>query len=907
MDHDEEALQNLRELVLSEVDPDIWGPDPFPAIPRILTEEDEDEVIAVLLREVEYGIVLISKGFLLQHLPRASIWLSNGVLDLNAVALEFADRVPEFVFMRVACFVFKALERNCRTGEVDVDMFEFALDKVRSARRYSRAVVALSIFTQGLCTFLNPHGGFGNSELFSIRIYEWCTNFIPDVEKAVGRGEAVLVFDALVSISNGNPGPNPAFDPASGIALHLAPEQHIPDHPGSVVDLPTRPGKAQAQALSSTRELRSIRTNCQFGLREYLTLVRKRQRYDASASTIDLESRIRARTDSLVVDLRVLQSELRAVVKAAEEHRWRRWLVGGALATFIPLVRRIFRRGSDEESLESSNDTEYAFRRSQSLLSRIRDSVFGKGGLAGMAFFVFAVLYVFQNEVSLRVARTIQKRVKKLSSRIERGESNLEHRYLPHTTPNSARFSIYTMEEAASLGDRAKRANDEAKAIPSRKVPGVSENGADRYFSELYHHPPDFKELARLDADFAALAKGRELDFNDAAAVMQLTKTLLKLDFALEIELPDDRLCPPIPNRHNYILWLKGLLDTSSYDPHRQKVGLDIGTGASCIYPLLGCAQRPWSFIATDIDTKSLEWAKKNVEGNDLDSRIKLVKRSPSDALIPLDDLGRDGLDFTMTNPPFYESEQAMVESAAKKAQPPHTVCSGAKVEMVVDGGEIAFVTRILRESLVLRERVQWYTAMFGFLSSLTALVDQLREHKIDNFAVSEFVQGTKTRRWAVAWSFRPMRPTPAIARGIQTVLSKNVMPAVTEVEVGKMPVPQKIGPFIEAISDAVGALDLVSWEWDKEKLEGIGRAVDKVWARAWRRRKKRKLEADAGEELDKEQTTEEQKPLFGFKIWIKVNKDDIVLGCRWLEGHDPVVFESFQGFLKTTAKTASG
>lgn len=100
---------------------------------------------------------------------------------------------------------------------------------------------------------------------------------------------------------------------------------------------------------------------------------------------------------------------------------------------------------------------------------------------------------------------------------------------------------------------------------------------------------------------------------------MQLTKTLLKLDFGLEIELPEDRLCPPVSlllfhdaslsrltrtsqvtNRHNYILWLKGLLDSTSYEQSDDKlVGLDIGTGASCIYPLLGCAQRPWEFIAT--------------------------------------------------------------------------------------------------------------------------------------------------------------------------------------------------------------------------------------------------------------------------------------------------------------------
>ena len=110
----------------------------------------------------------------------------------------------------------------------------------------------------------------------------------------------------------------------------------------------------------------------------------------------------------------------------------------------------------------------------------------------------------------------------------------------------------------------------------------------------------------------------------------------------------------------NYILWIQDLLDTTSdsykdvYDPERELLGLDIGTGASCIYPLLGCSQRPnWRFAGTgrllnatlgeawlnllDIDDKSIQFAKQNVQENGLQSRIKLLQTQPADSLLPLD------------------------------------------------------------------------------------------------------------------------------------------------------------------------------------------------------------------------------------------------------------------------------
>ena len=83
---------------------------------------------------------------------------------------------------------------------------------------------------------------------------------------------------------------------------------------------------------------------------------------------------------------------------------------------------------------------------------------------------------------------------------------------------------------------------------------------------------------------------------------------------------------------------------------------------------------------------------------------------------------------------------------------------------MVTVGGEVAFVKRMIAESVALKERVQWYTSMLGKLSSVSTIIGLLKEAAIQNWAVTEFVQGTKTRRWAVAWSWGDLRPRMASA-----------------------------------------------------------------------------------------------------------------------------------------------
>ena len=125
-----------------------------------------------------------------------------------------------------------------------------------------------------------------------------------------------------------------------------------------------------------------------------------------------------------------------------------------------------------------------------------------------------------------------------------------------------------------------------------------------------------------------------------------------------------------------------------------------------------------------------------------------------------------------MCNPPFYTSPSDLLASAAAKSRPPHSACTGADVEMVTPGGEVSFVMRMITESAVLKTRCQWYTSMLGKLSSVTVLVEKLQAAEVKNWAVTEFIQGQKTRRWAIAWSWGTMRPPQ-----VHTILPREKIP----------------------------------------------------------------------------------------------------------------------------------
>ncbi len=256
-----------------------------------------------------------------------------------------------------------------------------------------------------------------------------------------------------------------------------------------------------------------------------------------------------------------------------------------------------------------------------------------------------------------------------------------------------------------------------------------------------------------------------------------------------------------------------------------------------------------------------------------------------------------------MMNPPFYTSEEDMLSSASKKARPPMTACTGAPVEMVCEGGEVAHVGRLLRESLVLRERIQWYTSMLGKLTSLEILVEQLREHGIDNYAVTEFVQGNKTRRWALGWSFGPMRPAERAGRGMKANLWKKILPPPVTTEVFLVTAGRPVDPVVARIKEVAGSLELISWAWEAERARGLGRTRENVWSRAWRRKRLQEQAGGRQVKVGNPVGAESEECQLGFEITVGVSKTGTSIRLLWREGHDPLIFESLGGFLQGKLK----
>lgn len=233
---------------------------------------------------------------------------------------------------------------------------------------------------------------------------------------------------------------------------------------------------------------------------------------------------------------------------------------------------------------------------------------------------------------------------------------------------------------------------------------------------------------------------------------------------------------------------------------------------------------------------------------------------------------------------------------------------------MITSGGEVEFVSRMIDESLQLRDRIKWYTAMLGKLSSVTTIVENLMKCENHNYAVTEFVQGNKTKRWAVAWSWGNMRPAmvrqshntalpfliiaQSIARGIPG-FPKHLLPFPAEYTF-VLPSKKPIDVAIAVMDTELSSLSWY-WTWDQSRSAGVGFAPENVWSRQARR--KFKLAGQGGTPVRLSAIPVEVE--LGVRVQLKLVRvqnsetHEVQVLISWTQGTDSVLFESFCGMLK--------
>jgi 23S rRNA (adenine1618-N6)-methyltransferase len=281
----------------------------------------------------------------------------------------------------------------------------------------------------------------------------------------------------------------------------------------------------------------------------------------------------------------------------------------------------------------------------------------------------------------------------------------------------------------------------------------------------------DFKSLIGSCPELSQFVKlnkynDESIDFADAQAVLLLNKALLKHYYNIDNwDIPQDYLTPPIPGRADYIHYMADLLCSKNFGkmPEGPQIKcLDIGVGASCIYPIIGNKEYGWTFIGSDIDPVAIESANKIVESNPtLRGKVELkVQYSPKDFFYGI--IRKDEqVDVSICNPPFHASlEKAQSGNLRKlsnlnrkKITNPVRNFGGQNTELWCEGGEKRFVAKMIVESKKFSHSCFWFSALVSKESNLKYIATTLKQVEAIEVKTIPMGQGNKKSR-IVAWTF---------------------------------------------------------------------------------------------------------------------------------------------------------
>jgi len=285
----------------------------------------------------------------------------------------------------------------------------------------------------------------------------------------------------------------------------------------------------------------------------------------------------------------------------------------------------------------------------------------------------------------------------------------------------------------------------------------------------LHRDPYDFEKLISCVPElkhyvFVNAYQSVTINFSLPKAVKLLNKALLLHFYKVQDwDIPEGNLCPPIPGRADYIHYIADLIGEKN--PQNSDIkGLDIGTGANLVYPLIAHSSYGWKMLGTDINDISLKNAEYILSQNpDLLPFIHLKKQPETQRIFKNIIDKEDRFVFSMCNPPFHDSEESAMKGNFRKTKnlkkstvkKPLLNFGGQQSELWCEGGELAFITNMIRESVLYSSQILWFTCLVSKKDNLSKLTSLLKKIKAADFRIIEMSQGQKISR-ILAWTFIP-------------------------------------------------------------------------------------------------------------------------------------------------------
>jgi 23S rRNA (adenine1618-N6)-methyltransferase len=259
---------------------------------------------------------------------------------------------------------------------------------------------------------------------------------------------------------------------------------------------------------------------------------------------------------------------------------------------------------------------------------------------------------------------------------------------------------------------------------------------------------------------------GDSIDFSNPLAVKVLNRALLNHYYGIENwEFPDENLCPPIPGRADYIHHIADILAENNFGkiPTGENViCLDVGLGASCIYPIVGVTEYDWTFIGSDIDPNAIASAQNIIDSNaSLKNRVECrLQENSSDVFYGIVSK-EEKIELTICNPPFHASIEEAQKGSRRKAKnlsgknvkSPRLNFSGIASELVCEGGENQFIQNMIRESLEFSKTCYWFSTLVSKQSNLKGIYRLLENSAATQIKMVPMGTGNKSSR-IVAWTF---------------------------------------------------------------------------------------------------------------------------------------------------------